>query len=198
MPCRGRLRTSLPGERMGSQTTRSGISVTCTGRVMEPAAPVTVSRSPSATPSRVGRLAAEPGDRRAGRAGELGLVALQGADVEQLAPGGQHRLVLAGSGVGGGGDVQPGDRGDGGGQPERAELGLRGLDGGQPQVDAELLGEPVQHPAVGQLAGAVQRGVEGPHAALPVQVAAGLLRRRGDRQDDVGVLGDRARAASPG
>src|SRR5206468_9497746 len=43
---------SLPGDRMGSHTTRSGISVTTTGRVTAPRAPLTVSGSPSARSSR--------------------------------------------------------------------------------------------------------------------------------------------------
>src|SRR3712207_7981281 len=48
---------------------------------------------------------------------------------------------------------------------------------GQPQVDVQLVGQALQDPAVGQLPGAVQRGVEGAQPALPVEVGAGLLRR---------------------
>src|SRR3712207_5457437 len=46
------VRTSLPGDLIGSHTTRSGIAVIRTGRVIEPSAPLTVNRSPSTTPSR--------------------------------------------------------------------------------------------------------------------------------------------------
>ena len=186
-------RTSLPGDLIGSQTTRSGIAVTRTGRVTEPIAPLTVSRSPSATPSRRGGLRADPGHRRAGGAGELGLVALQRADVEQLPPGGEHRLVLAGADGAGRRDVESRPLGGTAGRPQRGELGPGRLGGGQAQVDVHLVGEALQHAAVGQLPGAVQGGVEGPHPALPVEVAAGLLGGRGHRQDDVGPLGDRGR-----
>ena len=53
--------------------------------------------------------------------------------------------------------------------------------------------ERVQHPAVGQHAAGVQRRAELAAAALPVEVAAGALRVRRDREHHVGQLGDRRR-----
>ena len=63
---------------------------------------------------------------------------------------------------------------------------------GSAEVDVELLGERVQHPAVGHRAIVVDRQVERPASALPGDVAAGLLGGRRHRQHHVGMLGDGA------
>ena len=69
---------------------------------------------------------------------------------------------------------------------------------GQPQVDVQFVGQRVQHPAVGHLAGAGQGQVERTTPTLPGHEPAGLLGRRRHREHHVGALGHRAVRAAPG
>ena len=147
-----RLRTGAPGELVGTQTTRSGMSVTTSGRVIRPASEATTTGSPSAAP-----IAAAVAADRCSRgcfagAGEMRLAVLQPAGVEQPVPGGEHRLAGPRSGQR--------RRGDGRGRrplaipaAERGDLAAGVRDVGEPQVEPHLGGQRVQHPAVGQRRG---------------------------------------------
>ena len=178
-----------PSELAGSHTTPSGIAVTTSGRVSDPASVDTVSSAPSATPTRVGRGRREPGDRGAGGGREVGVALLQQAAVEQLAPGGEHGLAGAGCGDGlGGGDA----RGLGALAVPRAERGELGAQRGDVAAaeadDVELVGDHRQHAGVGQRERGREDLGELARAALPVDERADLLGDRGHREHDVGAL----------
>ena len=90
------VRISLPGDLIGSQTTRSGIAVIRTGRVTDPVAPLDGEPVAVGDAEPRGGVRADPGHRRPGGAGQLGLVALQRADVDQLPPGGEDGALAGG------------------------------------------------------------------------------------------------------
>ena len=197
-------RTPPPVEFSGSQTTRSGISVIRSGSSTEPAGPVTARTSPSFTPVSAAVAAESRAIGRVPGAGQ-GLVALlEPALVEQEPVAREDRLARRpgrGSGarsprtVGG---ALPGPR------AEPVELPAYGVHVGQRES-----ARPARRPACaarGRRSGAsraghllgLERGLERPRPALPVEERAGLLGDRGDREDHVGVVGDLARAAVPG
>ena len=104
---------------------------------------------PSTTPTLCAVPERDPGDRALGGAGEERLARLQATGVEQLVPGGQHRGARADGRRLGGGD---GRRGDAGAVPaaQLVELGVHRGERLQAEVDAERVGEPVEHAVVGQ------------------------------------------------
>lgn len=125
------------------------------------------------------------------------LALLEGAVVQQHPVAGQHRLAGGRAGqrrrVGGRGGravAAPGG--------ETVQLQTGGADVGQADRPVHRVRQHAQHPDVGvqvalhQLVG-LERGLEHPHPALPVQEGAGLLGDRRHRQHHVGVLGDRGR-----
>ena len=122
-----------------------------------------------------------------GGAGEERLARLQAAAVEQLVPGGQHGRAGRDGGRLGGGHV---GRVDAGAVPaaQLVELGVHGGERLQPELDAEGVGQPVEHAVVGQRV-RDERLRERARAALPRDERAGLLGRRRDGQHDVRPLG---------
>ncbi len=111
----------------------------------------------------------------------------------QFVPGGQHGLPGRG---------RRGRRGRHrrGADPGRARTRARSsscagdVDVGRPRSTSSSSASESSTRRVGQRAGAGERQVERTAATLPRHEAAGLLGGRRDRQDDVGVLGHRARA----
>ena len=70
----------------GSHTTPSGRSASSTGSVIAPRSVATVAACPSTTPEPVGGRGGQPRHRRSRRAGQVRLVVLQRAAVDQLPP----------------------------------------------------------------------------------------------------------------
>ena len=172
-----------------------------TGRVTEPVAPLTVSRSPSATPEPRGGVRRRSGPpaggrcrparaRRAAGCRRRAAAARRRARASPAASVGRRRAARTSS-------PTPSPRTAGGAQG--GELGA-----GRLGAWAAAGRRPSRRPgpaAPGRRAAApvpCRVASNGADPALPVEVAAGLLRRRGDREDDVGPLGDRATGTSPG
>ena len=176
-----------------SQTTWSGMSVTCTGSVIVPASVLTASGSPSATPT----AAAVTADTRAtgplGGPREVRLAVLQPTGVEQLVPRREHRVTRRAPP--GGSPGASSGAADARAVPaaELVELGVHVGDRVETEVDAERVGERVQHAVVGQ--GVRDEHLrERPRSPLPGDERAGLLDRRRDGQHHVGPVGDLRRA----
>ena len=183
-----------PGELVGSQTTPSGMSVIAAGRVIAPRSVPTVTGSPSATPRPAAVALADPDHRRPGGAGQV-LVAVEQAPrsiswcqvASTASPGAAAAATAAGA-----------DRG-------RARRGRARVAGSAPSSRADRWhvagsrsstpssrGQRVEHPGVGHRGGVAAPRSNGAQPALPVEVRAGLLDHRRDREDHVGPPGHRA------
>ena len=165
-------RDRAAGELVGSQTTPSGMSVTASRQRDRAARRCAPSPGrPSAAPMLGGRGGGQPGDRPARGAGQVRLAVLQPAGVEQLLPGGQHRLARrrASAAAAGGTAAAPGARAVPRRRARRARRAPRRRVR-QPEVDAQLVGEQVAAPG-GRAArrGVAQRRLERPRPALPVR-----------------------------
>ena len=155
------VRTSLPGDLIGSQTTRSGIGGDPhrQGDRAERAAhrqPVAVDDAEPARrpPPRSGRRRA--GRCRPARARRRCSVPTSSSCRQEASTASsvaeRRRRPRR--------DVEPDALPEAARGAQRGELGAGRLGHGQPQVDVHLVGQALQHPAVGQLPGAVQRRVE--------------------------------------
>ena len=175
---------------------RRASSVTTSGSVMTPVGVLTLTWSPSATPSPLGgrpRTAGPPAGARC----RPGTARRPAAGRRRAAAARSPAPPAAGPGRGG-----CGRRLLGCGRARRLPR-LRARSSSAPDLlqrraarasTSSCVGERVEHPAVGHRVRCSARPSNGRTPALPVQERAGLLGERRHRQHDVGPLGHRAGA----
>ena len=148
---RSRRAAGAPRSRRSSAAARrrrSAMSVIASGSVIAPRSVLTVTRSPSAAPISAAVAADSRATGGSGGAGEVRFAVLQPSRVEQHAPAGQHGLTRAGLRGPRRCHLRSARAAAPAHSPRRAISSPAASARRQVEVDADLVGQEVQHPQI--------------------------------------------------